>query len=305
MDSGAQVQILGDASDAAITLPPSATEDQARAWVQQAVASGQLRRTIVTHGNPAEPTVQAATEAAESKAAKLVLAQQNATIAPSTERTDQILSEIRLEEPRDVSESRASDLGSWFAGGKKASVITALTSATALPEGATLLRVRLGFDAKDAPIAFIEIRGGAPQPVILRGPQWAPATLNSTGVLQLTVHYTSSAPAFLNEVAAPGCERALALEELGMAQIVVDASARKVAGARKLSATVRYLRAGEELDNRPVRFQFGDWIEEWFQVTGASGLNGSLECQWKETGADGAETAGGPITTDHPVIQIR
>jgi hypothetical protein len=302
--AGAQVAIQGDATGASRALPAGASEEQARAWVRQAVADGRLRQTVTTHGDPADSIIESAIAAAETKAAQLVLAQQSSAFAPTAERADRIRGEIRLEAPRSLSDSRAGDVGGWFAGGQKARVMTVSAPPPAASGGAPI-RVRLGFEAKATPLAFIELRGGAPQPVILRGPQWAPVTLNRSAALQLAVHYTTGAPVFLRPIEAPGPECALALEDLGVARIVVDASARKSAGARKLAVTVRYLRAGEEWDRRPVRFQFGDWIEEWFQVTGASGLNGTLEYQWQETGPDGAETAGGPLTTDHPVIQIQ
>ena len=121
--SGAQVQIQGDATEAAQALAAGASEEQARAWVRQAVASGRLRRTVATYGDPADPLIRAAADAAETKAAQLVLAQQKAAFAPSTERADHISDEIRLEEPRALPECRDSDLASWYAGGRKASVI--------------------------------------------------------------------------------------------------------------------------------------------------------------------------------------
>lgn len=302
--ASAHVQLEGNVTELLRELSPDSADEDALEQIERALSEKKLRATEEHDGTDTDSLVEQAWSAAKAKAAKMLLGYQNPALGERAKREDTLKSEVRLEEPRTITISRSTDIAEWFAGGRKATVLGP-PGIPSVSSTAKAIKVSLGFEAKDTPLAFVEVQGTAPQPGVLRGPGFAPILLNAAGTLALRVHYSSNAPAFLNEVEAVGPERALNLEELGIAQVIVDASERKSAGAKKLTATVCYLRDGEEVENWPVRFQFGDWTEQWFVVTGAPDLHGSLKYQWQETGPDGSVTSQGPLTTDRTTIQIR
>jgi hypothetical protein len=298
----AHVRLSGDATQATQTLSQDATETEAREWVEQAVAAGPLRVTEDSSGMEVEPLLKEALQTAKEKAARMVLTFQKRPSNRKTVGDDSVDADVRLAEPRTISLNRATDVADWFTGGQQPVIMAAPTR-----EGAAsaTVQVRLDFEAKEAPLAFVEIKSGNSLLSVLRGPVWAPVTVNTTGTLSLIVHYTTGAPDFATEVAVTDRELPLTPNQLGLALVVLDASARKAAGAKKLNATVRYLRRGVELGNWPFNFKYGDWTEQWFLVMGGPGLNGSLEYVWQETGPDDTTFVGGPLTTDQTTIQIK
>jgi hypothetical protein len=301
--ASAHIQLLGNVTELVGNVTNASTEDDALELIEDALASQKLRATVERSGTDPEHLVEQAWRAAKEKAARMLLGYRTPAAASWSEREDTLKSEVCLQEPRAISLARSTDVAGWFVAGSKPTILaTATTAEAASPRTA---KVSLGFQTKDVPLAFIEVRGSESQPAVLRPPGFAPILLNTHGTLTLRVHYLGNAPSFATEVAAAGPERILTLEELGLAQITVDASERKSAGAKKLTASVSYIREGREVESWPVRFQFGDWTEQWFVVTGAPTLNGTLRYEWQETGPDGSVTTQGPITTDRTTIQIQ
>jgi hypothetical protein len=300
--AGAHALISGEATRAATDLSEDASPEEAESWVQQAIENGTLKLQAEKWGAESESILARAIDAAKGKAVAFVLSMQGPSVTSSSRRLDTLSADVRLEEPRTRSDNRDADVGSWFAHGPKASILTAPDTGQASPGGAPVT-VRLRFDPKDAPLAFIEVSGDGPA-AALRGPVWQPVTVNSSGRIHLRVRYTTGAAPFENDIETQTSEHQLLIEELGMAQVVVDANARKTAGASQLKLDVKYVQNGQEADSWPIKFRYGDWTDQWFVVTGGPGLNGSLEYQWQETEADGSTTSGGPLTTHEPNIVI-
>lgn len=301
--ANAHIQLQGNITELVGNVTDTSTEEDALKLIEAAIANQKLRATEARSGTDPEPLVEQAWRAAKTKAARMLLGHRTPAAASWTEREDTLKSEVCLQEPRAITLDRSTDVAGWFVAGSKPTILA--TSTTAEGTLARTVKVRLGFEAKDAPLAFIEVRGSESQPGVLRPPGFAPILLNTHGTLALRVHYLGNAPSFATEIAVTGPERVLTLEELGLAQITLDASERKSAGAKKLTACVSYIRDGQEVESWPVRFQFGDWTEQWFTITGAPTLNGTLRYEWQETGPDGSVTTQGPITTDRTTIQIQ
>jgi hypothetical protein len=300
--AGAWVEIAGDAVGANAELEGDATQEMARAWVERALADGLLRLDTRQWGADAAGILSKAVDTATEKAAAMALSMRNPPLGPQTDRSDRLAAEVRLEEPRVRPDAREADVADWFAKGGKASVLTAPEQPRARPAPSTVT-VKAGFSAVDAPIAFIEVAGDGP-PAVLRAPAWQAVTVNASGRLRLKVRYTSGAPPFETDLEASGGERKLQLEELGVAQVTLDASGRKAAGATQLKVDVVYERDDQEIESWPLKFRYGDWTETWFVVTGGPGLNGTLEYRWQETQADGSVITGGPVRTTESTIVI-
>jgi hypothetical protein len=301
--AGAHASIRGAATEAIPVLTAEPSVERAASWVEEALTSGTLSLSTQEWGIDAGRLLASAVTEAKGKAATLVFSMQGGAPVSVTNRTDQVVSEVRLEEPRVVPTRREGDLAGWFKAGRKPATLTASAEAPK-PGATTSVTLKLGFDPTSAPIAFIEVTGHEGPPTVLRAPAWQPVMVNASGKVSLTVRYSTGAPPFTTEIAADGGERLLQMNELGLVRVTLDASAKKASGATQARVVVNYLRGGQTVESWPVPFRFGDWTDAWFLVTGARDLNGVLEYHWQATKADGSIETGGPTQTDQPTVVI-
>jgi hypothetical protein len=215
---------------------------------------------------------------------------------------------VRLEQSTDISD--------WFAGGSGLDHILAVGATIGSPESATqqgpaqqsALTVKLGFDAKEAPIAFVQVKCADVQSV-LRGSTFDPVMLTGATAgqpLHVKTSYTESGPPFEAILPAAGPEGwVLAPPDLGLACIVADASSCRDAGGREARLYVRYRPSGNGNDDeRTIYLRGNDWICTWFLITRSRDLSGVLEFQWKDTAADGSSNLHPLATTDQQELKL-
>lgn len=220
---------------------------------------------------------------------------------------------------------RSTDVSAWFIGGAGADhiMVVAATIGDAQPatgqgaadqqsptpqQSAPAFTVKLCFDAKEAPIAFIQVKCGDAQ-AVLRGSGFDPVTLTGAVAgqpLAVKTSYTESGPPFETTLPPAGAEGwALAPPDVGLARIVADASSRRDAGASEARLHVRYRPSGKGSDDeRTIYLRGKEWIATWFLITRSRDLGGVLEFQWKETAADGSAVFHPSATTDQQELKL-
>lgn len=187
---------------------------------------------------------------------------------------------------------RSTDISTWFEGNTGLDHVRVLPPVSKEPEqtSSESLTVRLGFDAQDSAIAFIQVKFGEAQ-ATLRPPKFDTVTFSSvqsSSSLMITTHYTDGGSSWENQLPFPqAAELSLNPNDVGLALIVVDASARKQAGSTSLQIQVKYIpkNSGTE-DERTLYFRFGEWTDSWYIVTRSTDLGGVLEFEAKETTLD-------------------
>jgi len=263
-ESGAEVVVEGEAVDVGGRPGIDA------GWVENAIAQGVMTLREEHWGPAGDAVLARAAAAAKDKAALMIR-----SLAPGEPTA--VRATVRLVEPALVQQSLSADIGSWF-GTLKGRVLWA-GSSTAQTSGG--VRVRLGFEAKDAPIAFIQLRGEGE--TALRGPVFPPVNLAPTaaGTVEAITHYSTGQPPYAKRFTVSSPELVLGPEDAGLTTVELDATARKAAGMKTLTATVKYIRDGETVEDWTVTFRYGDWSESWFVVT--AGSPAEWEYDWKET----------------------
>lgn len=232
--------------------------------------------------------------------------------------------QVTLAERSPVAIERSTDVGDWFASGAGLEHIQVVTATigdvqpTAQSSGPSpsaptqpstpSFTVRIGFDTKDAPLAFIQVSCGEAQ-AVLRGASFDAVTLAGAPAGQpliVKTSYTMSGPPF--ETTLPPASAAgwtLSPSDVGLAQVVADATARRAAGAREVRVRVRYRPADKGSDDeRTVYLRRDEWMATWFLVTRSRTLGGVLEFEWKETAADGTAQFHSSATTDQPELKF-
>jgi hypothetical protein len=207
-----------------------------------------------------------------------------------------------------TSEERSTDISSWFVGGAGPDHVKPLpgagggTAPVSPPAGADD-PVLLAFDDRtDLPIAFVEI-ARAGKKAVLRPPAFEKVTLaraDSADPATVTTNYTSGGPAFKATLAGPGTDGwIIAPEQLGLQRVVVDATARRDSGAKEVRVRIRYRPSGQGSDDdRTIYLRKDAWAAAFYEVTRSATLDGVLEFEWKETGADGSVKNGKSETSD-------
>lgn len=174
------------------------------------------------------------------------------------------------------------------------------------PNPGVALTVGLAFAPAGLPVAFVRLQRGA-WSATLRGPAFAAIELpaDSAGPLEVTTSYTLGAP-YSATLDTPGPTGfALTPADLGLAEVIVDGQARREAGAREVRLRLRYKAAGAGSDDdRTVYLRRDDWTARWFLITRSPTLDGSLELEWREVGANGAPTWQRPRPIDTTTITL-
>lgn len=195
-----------------------------------------------------------------------------------------------------------SDISSWFANGSGSNHMQIIGTSIAEPDlsAGKPMPVKLGFDAKNAPVAFVQVACGQTT-AILRAPGFQPVTIPASDfgkLLTVKTNYTTGGVGYEITLTSPDREGwVLAPKELGLAQVTLDATARRKAGSTSAQFRVRYQpTGGGNEDEQVIHFRYGEWKEMWFVITRSHNLSGYLEIDWKETTMEGS-------VTKHPLFK--
>jgi hypothetical protein len=219
---------------------------------------------------------------------------------------------------------RQTDISSWFTAGNGSDYVQ--VSATPIDEPDNLNDntnsvpaaeepeaiqkvVRLAFAAEDLPISSIQVTcGGVTE--TLRRPSFQQVTLPATGdPLLVETKYTKAGKTFQAKISATDEEWLLTPEVLGIAKIIIDGTAPKIAQAKNVLVTVYYkpAKSGDGFrESRTITFQQSDaeWIASWYVITRSASLNGVIEWFWVETLAKGAAIKHRSLETDNPALKL-
>lgn len=207
---------------------------------------------------------------------------------------------------------RSTDVGAWFAKGgglEHVQMVGVPIGGQPQPQPEPkAMKVRLGFDAKGAPVVYVQATCGKAVET-LRSPAFSPVTLSAVEAGQpliVKTAYTTGGPPYETKLTSPGPEGwVLTPGDLGIALVTLDATARRKAGAKAAQVRVHYRPSGAGAeDEQLINFRYGDWTESWFVVTRSPGLGGHLEVELKETTADGSVVKHPPFTADDPVLSL-
>lgn len=302
--------IAGDVREDVSDLPRSATLDDARAQIEQALRDGGLALTQLHPDSAPDDLVTMVDTLAREKAAALLLTM--ARQLPTNATVD--ASKFSVSATRTISQNlpleSASDIASWFPAGSGAAHMRVI--GTSLPPevdvpASSAATVALGFELDDAPINFIELRRGDAS-AVLQSPNFPPVTLSSaSGPLSVKTNYTDGGAAFEAQAAPPTASSTWTLgpADLGLVQVTVDGSARQSAGAEEIRLHISYYPAGSgSEDDRYIHLNDRGWVKSWFVVSRDAGLAGSLEYDWKEIARDGAEVKHDSTSTETPQITL-
>jgi len=153
------------------------------------------------------------------------------------------------------------------------------------------LRVKVGFDSGDAPLAWVRLQKGDAE-ALLKPPQFGPANIPAGPVsqpLRVTAGYTDGTQAYKKElVPEGGTEVVLEARDLGLAMVTVDARPLAKAGARSAQVWLRYGPPHLRSEQR-YSLQFGDnkWVSHvWLAIPTQASLR-YLDYQWQAVLADG------------------
>lgn len=320
----ATVTISGDVVEDLEMLPDRPSIEACRAQVGVAIDAGRLRVERVGGADASAELWRRAEEQARAQAAtELRRLHAGAPRQPvlgsgllSTEA--HLQAEASLSERADQPYTARVDIADWFVGGVGALHVRntsggvtgtpppADTERPPPPGGSTAVAtVALGFAPAELPVAFVRLRRGAWSGT-LRGPAFAAVELPAgAGPLEVTTNYTSGAP-YSVALAAPGAAGwQLSPADLGLAEVTVDATARRDAGAREVRLRLRYSAAGAgNDDDRTVYLRRDTWTAHWFLITRAPSLDGALELEWREIGANGAPAWQRPAPIETTTITL-
>jgi hypothetical protein len=308
----ATVTISGEVADDLAQLPAEPSPEACLAQIAEALEAGRLVATRSGDAGAPDELWRRAAEQALARAAD-ELRRLHGAAAPTTEARLHV--EVRLSAPAGLPLVARADVAGWFAAGEGAAHVRPLpggASGVAPPPdpGASpppaAASVGLAVAPAELPVAFVRLRRGAWSGA-LRGPAFAAVELpaHATGPLEVTTSYTSGAP-YTVTLAAPGPEGlALTAAELGLAEVAVDGRARRDAGAREVRLRLRYRAAGAGSDDdRTVYLRRDVWEARWFLITRAPTLDGELELEWREIGANGAPAWHRPEPIDTTTITL-
>lgn len=293
--------VSGDVRPDLQELDADADLEACRSRIESAIIDGRLQVTI--SGDSVSVDLRAKTvDTAKDHAAKTLQRMLTGTDAGLD--AANLTASATLTDMKPVKLVREADVGQWFSGRNAVKAFVAATP-VASSSSAADRTFKLGFDAKDFPIAFIQISSGDVNDT-LRSPAFNPVTLkiDPAKPLTITTNYTDGGPAYKisvdNADAAP-----LTPQQLGFCQVSVDGSDRKQAGAKQAKMRVKYLpEANGTEDEHSINWGYGDWTESWYVVSRDSGLGGVIEYSWQETASDGSVVDHPPLKTSQPKLKL-
>lgn len=186
----------------------------------------------------------------------------------------------------------AADVADWLQGGAPVTPAPGRDPTDVPPPPPDqAVTLSMGFPAKAAPLALVEVRLGEAR-ALWTPPDFASLRLPggaTTERLQIETSYTSGGVAYRCELARPEHgELALTPDDLGLTMVTVDARPLAAADMQKARIWLRYRPGGGPVvDERTIHFRHRDWQACWFLVTRGQPTAGALEFTWKATTADG------------------
>src|SRR5215510_2650644 len=216
--------ISGDVRQDVQEMDAAADIDACRARIESAISDGRIHLTV-SDGDVSARVRDKAVETAKDRAAKL-LQRMLAATDPDLDAAH-LLASATLRDMRPVKLVREADVGRWFTSGNTVKLFMAATPPPA-HKGTLNRTFKLGFEAKDFPIAFVQLASGKVKEAF-RPPAFNPVTMSVEGEKPVTVttNYTDGGPAYQVQVDA-GDEAPLTAQQLGFCLISVDGSGRKI-----------------------------------------------------------------------------
>jgi hypothetical protein len=317
----ATVTVSGDVAEDLAQLPADPSPEACLAQVADALEAGRLSAARSGDAGAPEALWRRAAEQALTRAAEELRRLHSGAAIPARptmmgDTAAWLHAEVRLSAAAELPLAERADLADWFAAGEGAGHVRNMAGGAGgtpppldpgdSPPPAGTTSAGLAFTPSELPVAFVRLRRGAWSGA-LRGPAFAAVELpaHATGPLEVTTSYTSGAP-YTVTLDAPGREGfALTAADLGLAEVVVDGRARRDAGAREVRLRLRYRAAGAGADDdRTVYLRRDTWEARWFLITRAPSLDGELELEWREVGANGAPTWHRPEPIDTTTITL-
>lgn len=287
--------ISGDVRNDLQQLDSGADIDVLRAQIDSALSAGRIQLTM--SGDDVSEDLRTKTSNLAKDNAAIVL-QRMLTGTDATIDAAHLYAAATLNEERPVKLVREADVGGWFTGSNSASFLVSPATIAAPSSSSVSRTFRLGFDAKDFPIAFVQVSCAGSQ-AVLQGPVFSPVKLmvQIRKPVNVKTNYTDGGPAYETQLEAGDDVVALTPQHLGFCLVTFDGTARKQAGAQRLKIQAKYRPEGNgSEDERTIRWGYGDWLETWYVVSRDSGLAGVVEYSWQEIARDGT-------TVDHPAMK--
>jgi hypothetical protein len=291
VDVSATAAIAGDIRPARTELSEDASPADCRQWIDQALAAGKLtltrRGAAIVPAGLWERVEEAAARAAAAAVGRWLRREpvvfDAARLAVTAEETE------RLALPF----TRVTDVGSWFAAGggdDHIRIVAGMPPPDDPQPAAGSIAVALDFAPEDAPLAFIQLQQGETT-AVLQSPDFAPVTLAAadlSGPVSVKTSYSYGGPGYEATCQAAGGQLTLRAADLGLAQVVFDAAARRAAGAAKGRVHLDYEPDGDGVgDSRTFYFDEGEWRVIWYLITRSPTLDGLITVEWRETNVNG------------------
>ena len=295
--------VSGDVRQDLEQLDVGADIDACRARIESALSDGRIQ--LATSGDDVSETLRARTiNAAKDQAANVLQRMLSGTDA--TLDAAHLYAAATLSEEHPVKLVREADVGGWFAGSKAASLLVSPSAKALSPGGRVPRAFQIGFDAKDLPIAFVQVSCAGSQ-AVLQPPAFKPVTLTVEAgkPVDIKTSYTDGGPTYQVQIDAKTEVVALTPQQLGLCLVNFDGAARKQAGAKRIRIQAKYHPQGNgSEDDRTITWGYGDWTDSWHVVSRDSDLAGVIEYSWEETASDGTETSHPAVKTGTPEVKL-
>jgi hypothetical protein len=298
----ARATIKGDVRADVAELDTDASSEECLARIEVALNDGRLRLEKDASSDAPDELKEKAERMAKERAADILLRMAHRETDAALDAAD-LTASASFTTTANRPLNRSTDIGSWYAGrAETANIMIAQSRPVAPVEGrAAAAIIRVGFDMKDAPIAFIQVIWEQAQ-ATMRPPVFQPVTVTgrTDKPLVIKTSYTDGGPPYEASLPAPADNKfELRPQDMGLALVSVDAGARRATGATQAQIQVNYKPSGQgTADEHLIRLRFGDWTESWYVVTRSSDLGGALEIEWSETDADGS-------LVKHPTVTMK
>ena len=168
------------------------------------------------------------------------------------------------------------------------------------------LRVSLGFDPDDAPLAWIRVQRGDAE-AVLEAPKFEAVEVpgrSAVRTVRVTTGYTDGAPVHRQDVPAPGVELVFLPADVGLTVVTVDARALATSGVRSAQVWLTHQPPYGRQVRRVLALGRDEWVAHWWLPAAAGSGPSYLEYRWTATRADGRVAEYPPTRADTPVIVL-
>jgi hypothetical protein len=278
----AQAILGGDVREAHETLTSSATREEVLEWINASIDRGGLDLSVRGIGEADSSLLSKAKEGVLERFAMILQSRLAQAVGMPV---DESLLRVEVVESKLVEKSleRVADVSDWFGPGEGEKHITVLPGGDLGPQPTpSEIRVGLGFPAVDLPVAFVEARS-MDKKALLRPPDFTPVVIAATGsTLQLTTHYTAGHAPYKTQVQVNESER-LQPADLGLTQILIDATGRRNAGVKEILLHLSFLPAGPGMpEDRNFHLHEQEWLASFYTATAGEPIAGDFELEWTE-----------------------